>query len=322
MRRHLLPIGCLFVATSAAAAPSPLSGEAIRETVSGATVEIDTPLGTKLPIRYSDDGRMAAEAPGLAFVLGSPADSGRWWIAGDRLCHKWTRWFDGDVQCLRLGRDGARYVWQRDDGKTGTATVAMRSVAPPPYALGQQPRIDRPEPGSPSAAAPVAGQAPRGETAKIARLPEPAPQNSVRREPSHQRPPVENKPAEVGASPSLEAASASAAPKAVAPPIRRATEQPPNLAAQTAPPPAPSFRVAGVDLHDVLNVRDGPSADHPPVGAIPPRGQGVKIVGPCLSEWCPIDHRGIRGWVNSTYLIEETLALGSARESLGRSRLQ
>ena len=78
--------------------------------------------------------------------------------------------------------------------------------------------------------------------------------------------------------------------------------------------PAQTFRVAGVALDDVLNVRDGPSADYRATGAILPDAVGVRIVGRCQAEWCPIVHGGVTGWVNSIYLIEDTTVRGSERQ--------
>lgn len=67
----------------------------------------------------------------------------------------------------------------------------------------------------------------------------------------------------------------------------------------------PTFMVAGVDEDDVLYVRDGPSMDHASIGALPPQAQGVKILGSCEQEWCPVAHNGIKGWVNTYYLVAE-----------------
>src|SRR6476660_2584825 len=129
MLRHLVAMSWVLFATSAAAEPSALSGDAIRETFAGAIVEVDTPLGVKLPIQYFEDGRLSGEARGLAYILGAPTDTGKWWVSssGDRLCHKWSKWFDGVLQCLRLSRDGSRILWRRDDGETGTAVVSTPS---------------------------------------------------------------------------------------------------------------------------------------------------------------------------------------------------
>lgn len=66
--------------------------------------------------------------------------------------------------------------------------------------------------------------------------------------------------------------------------------------------------VANVARHDVLNVRQGPSADDTIVGGIAPNGRNVVVIGRCLDQWCPIRHRDLAGWVNSRYLAGESLA--------------
>ncbi len=55
------------------------------------------------------------------------------------------------------------------------------------------------------------------------------------------------------------------------------------LAGKTA-----SYQVIYVASDDVLYVRSGPSANLPSVGTIPPNGRGVRIVGACKGNWCPI----------------------------------
>src|SRR5207248_8445476 len=55
MLKRFIAAACLCAATVAEADPGPLSGQEITGLVAGATVEIDTPLGTKLPIRYTVD---------------------------------------------------------------------------------------------------------------------------------------------------------------------------------------------------------------------------------------------------------------------------
>ena len=45
---------CLVcLAATTGAEPGSLSGQEIRDLFAGATVEINTPLGTRLPVRYS-----------------------------------------------------------------------------------------------------------------------------------------------------------------------------------------------------------------------------------------------------------------------------
>lgn len=63
-----------------------------------------------------------------------------------------------------------------------------------------------------------------------------------------------------------------------------------------------TYRVVGVAANDALNIRSGPSADQQILSRIPPNGRGIRIVGACAGQWCQIDFRGARGWVNKTYL--------------------
>jgi uncharacterized protein YraI len=73
-----------------------------------------------------------------------------------------------------------------------------------------------------------------------------------------------------------------------------------------------TFRVVDVDDGDVLNIRAGPSAGYPIVGAIPPGGGGVRLVGHCQG-WCPVSYNGTSGWVNGRYLAPEPAAAALAR---------
>ena len=75
----------------------------------------------------------------------------------------------------------------------------------------------------------------------------------------------------------------------------------------------PTYQVANVEEDDVLNIRNGPSEYHVAVGAIPPSGRGVRIVGTCKAEWCPITHGSARGWVNRYYLSQEAIPAETAR---------
>jgi hypothetical protein len=288
----------MLAATEAHAGASALSGDEIKETVAGAVVAVDTPLGATLPIHYGNDGRMSAEAGALTYLLGSATDSGTWWISANRLCQKWRRWFDGAVHCLRLSQDGTRVFWRREDGETGTASILARperSVPEPQNrrqleARASNAQILLPPSLSPPAAATassfVSPQDPGHGGMDLADE-APAPQR-----PLLPRPP--------------EVSRADADTKATVATKTAPVKRPTALAATTPPPPVgravPSFRVAGVDEDDVLNVRNGPSAEHGVIGSILPDAAGIKIVGPCVSAWCPIQHGGITGWVNSAYL--------------------
>ena len=127
MLRPFLVITLLSGATAAFAEPVPLGGDSLKA-LSGSLVELDTPLGTKLPIQFGSDGLVSAEAGDLAPILGSKKDRGRWWVEGDRLCSKWFRWFDAEVRCITVSRDGSRLYWKKDDGETGTATWRTRWI--------------------------------------------------------------------------------------------------------------------------------------------------------------------------------------------------
>jgi hypothetical protein len=120
--RPFLVLGLLSAATGAYADPQPLTGDVLKS-LSGSLVEIDTPLGTKLPVRFGSDGLVSAEAGDLAPILGSAKDRGRWWVDGEKLCTKWFRWFDSEVRCITVAKDGTRLYWRKDDGETGTATL-------------------------------------------------------------------------------------------------------------------------------------------------------------------------------------------------------
>jgi len=126
--RPFIVIGLLSGGTGALAEPVALVDDALKTTISGSTVELDTPLGTKLPIRFGTDGLVAAEAGDLAPILGSAKDRGRWWVEGEKLCSKWFRWFDAEIRCITVSQDGPRLYWRKDDGETGTATLVERAV--------------------------------------------------------------------------------------------------------------------------------------------------------------------------------------------------
>lgn len=283
----------LLAATEARAGATALSGDEIKQTVAGAVFAVDTPLGSTLPIAYGQDGRMSAEAGPLAYLLGSPTDNGTWWISANRLCQKWRRWFDGAVHCLRLSQDGMRLFWRRDDGETGTASIVARperSVPEPAKHRQLEARASDAQiflPPLPPAPATTS-------SLPSPRVPAPG-ETDVADEAS--APPRSPRPPE----PSRANADVQGAAATKTVPAKR-----PTVMAAAMPPPTaravPSFRVAGVDEDDVLNVRDGPSAEHGVIGSILPDAAGIKIVGPCISAWCPIQHRGITGWVNSLYL--------------------
>lgn len=305
-----------FLATApAAAGPERLTGDAIQSTVAGAIVELDTPLGTIIPVKFSRDGLMAGEAGPLAGYLGAARDRGRWWIDNDRLCMKWFRWFEAEPHCMSLRQEGARIFWQEQSGRSGTARIAGRldeKPAMPTYvAASAMPRLTQapaPQEAESRAKQPAkpSGVEPReSRRAEEARAPAPEPG------PAPAQPAVEPRvtTAETGESPAQPerppvARTRSSASNAAPPlPVR-------SMPRRSAPPERgvrriPSFSVTRVAPDDVLNVRIGPSEYHQRVGALPPDGRGVKIIGTCHGLWCPVRHGRLSGWVNSYYLAAE-----------------
>jgi uncharacterized protein YgiM (DUF1202 family) len=280
MLKVFITAGCLCAANVVSAQTVGLSGQEIRDLIAGAAVEIDTPLGTTLPIHYTADGRLSGQARELASYLGASADTGRWWINSDQLCHKWNRWFDSVPQCLWLRKQGRTIHWLNQDGNSGTAVI---TVSAPVIAAAVEHKMHVAAPQSPPAGADTAE--PRAQA--------PEPQNSAADEP-----PV--------APPSAEAP---------VPQQRTLSSKVPSLRQAGEPnkrPAGPLYMVANVEDDDVLNVRSGPSTDFDIVAELQPGSRGVAITGDCRSQWCPVQHALARGWVNRMYLADDA-AMSSTR---------
>jgi hypothetical protein len=304
MLKPVIGAACLCVALAQAQA-SDLAGQQISSLVAGATIEIDTPVGAKLLLRYARDGKLSGEAPSLAWYLGTASDNGRWWASSDQLCHKWNHWLSSEPQCMRLSKEGRVIRWRSRDGYTGTATVsvpaAIQAVAVLPLAspsptkqiVAPVPRLVRAH-GEAPAEPPVGSDPPSPQVAEETAVqasavpdapPVPAP-TRAQAEPDRGPPP-----------PHQEATRDQAEPKRAA---------------------APMFKVARVRSDDVLNVRSGPSADFDVVGTLPPGSRGIAITSGCRSQWCPVQHQAASGWVNSAYLApEEPMSPSSPHGPLG-----
>lgn len=126
MRQFGLFLGIACCAAGVCSADEALVGDSLRAAVSGKTIHLETPLGA-VPISYSPNGTIRGRADGMAsYVNGSKEDQGRWWIASNRLCQRWEIWLDAATHCYALSREGDVVRWVRDDGRTGTATIAAR----------------------------------------------------------------------------------------------------------------------------------------------------------------------------------------------------
>ena len=127
--RALPPIACgVVLSFSILAAPAradqALSGDALRDTVAGRTMVVDTPVGG-LPIRYQVNGTMTGQSKAIAQFTGTARDSGTWWVSSNKLCQRWDNWLDGKQHCMTIRKDGHTSLqWESNDGRSGTATVS------------------------------------------------------------------------------------------------------------------------------------------------------------------------------------------------------
>ena len=120
---RLITVVCLIVAaTQAARAADTVGGEALRTAIAGKTVHVETPVGT-VPVNFRADGTMSGRSSGLASYAMAAADQGRWWVAGDRLCQQWAKWFGSSTRCFAMQRDGRKLYWS-GSGHSGVATIA------------------------------------------------------------------------------------------------------------------------------------------------------------------------------------------------------
>jgi uncharacterized protein YraI len=329
VRKFVLLLGC-FAASPVAAGETRLMGEAIKTTLSGSVLALDTPVGSTVSVRIGHDGLMSGEAgTALGAVLGASKDRGRWWVANDQVCFKWFRWFDAEPRCATISVDGKRMSWRRDDGDTGTATIVEQNkpdVKPavivadakkpvmPVQKLAEKkgdvlmaansPEADANQAVSAHKSAAAAVPAiitHRTEAVEVA-LHVPAPRPAVRPN-RHETIAVESVKPQFFRSEKVRAAKVQAAK------VEIAKVETPKIVRKP-------FRVAGVNPADVLNIRNGPSPDYQSVGGIPSDSHGITITGPCLNDWCPVKHRTLIGWVNRRYLAEETVAETTAATDL------
>jgi hypothetical protein len=102
-----------------------LTEDQLRQAIADKTVYLNI-SGFELPIRYAANGRMKGSMGITAarFSAGDGSrDSGRWWIAENQLCQRWTSWLDGKTYCYKITREGNIIHWLRSDGAEGTARI-------------------------------------------------------------------------------------------------------------------------------------------------------------------------------------------------------
>jgi len=289
MLKAVIMVTCFVgLTTGAEADRALLSGLEISSLVTGASIEIDTPLGTKVPVRYGHDGELFGRARQLALYLGAMADTGRWWVSSDRLCHKWNRWFNSEPQCLRLQKEGQLIRWWTEHGTSGTALITHPAIDAPPLIQ-----------------ATTKLQILKSETTTTATVALIAPTTQL---------------AADGTTGTWHSSTSAALPAAQQPtpiPTPSAPRAQAKAAAEPKRPADLTYVVANVERDDVLNVRRGPSTEFDVIGELPPGSRGVSITGACRSGWCPVQHRAASGWVNRTYLALDAPVLAHAQPDAG-----
>ena len=119
-------VAVVFMTNAAAGASGKkLVGSELKQALSGKTVYLSTALGVSVPIRYRGNGTMSGRAAAvLVKHVGSKTDRGRWWISGNRVCQRWSKWLNGRSFCFSFRKKGRYVYWRRSDGRTGTATIS------------------------------------------------------------------------------------------------------------------------------------------------------------------------------------------------------
>jgi hypothetical protein len=287
MLKAVITVTCFvgFATAATAAADKPLlSGPEIADLVTGASIEVDTPLGSKMPVHYGQDGELFGRARQLALYLGAKADTGRWWVSSDRLCHKWNRWFNSEPQCIGLQKEGRLIRWWAENGTSGTALITQPAPEPAPLVetVGKPPSPSL----APTTTLALADVAPAA-LATAAGTSDPWPPSTTTGLPAAQH----SRPALVSSTPRPQA---------------KTTAEPQGAA-------EPTYVVANVERDDVLNVRRGPSTEFDVIGGLPPGSRGVSITGACQSGWCPVQQGAASGWVNRSYLALDAPVLARAQ---------
>lgn len=125
MYRLLLSISLLLICSSTATRAAGMTEADIREKIIGRTIYLEAPMGGEFPLNYRTSG--VVDGDGKALGIGKliqPSDTGKWWIADDKLCQQFNTWYKGAKMCFDLTVTGADKVkWVRDNGESGMARI-------------------------------------------------------------------------------------------------------------------------------------------------------------------------------------------------------
>ena len=102
-----------------------LNNTQIITTLRGKRIYLSIPVGGEFPLNYYVDQVIDGDGQttGLGFLF-KQTDSGTWWVEQNKMCQKWSSWYDNKPFCFKLKRiDQNSLYWIRDDGLEGTARI-------------------------------------------------------------------------------------------------------------------------------------------------------------------------------------------------------
>lgn len=101
-----------------------LSSDEIRQHFSGKVFEGTSAAGLRFVVEYSNDGTLSGKADSLA-------DTGTWTVRADTLCRQWRRWYDAEMDCLVVLRDGETLrVYDSKGQAMGSGLPPYKATAP------------------------------------------------------------------------------------------------------------------------------------------------------------------------------------------------
>lgn len=123
----ILLVFCLMTTTASwGQASKTLKNKEIKQLVTDKRVMLSTFYGS-FPLRYRSNRKVFGDGSALGLArFFAPKETGKWWVANNRLCQKWPSWYDGKSLCFTISMLGPQKIrWVRQDGYSGTATVSQ-----------------------------------------------------------------------------------------------------------------------------------------------------------------------------------------------------
>jgi GntR family transcriptional regulator/MocR family aminotransferase len=102
-----------------------LSGDEIRQQLSGATLLTKTVYGAPCTFELKPDGKLL----GVAGQEDEEHDQGRWWIEGDRWFRQWEDWAYGEKLGFYVSIENNMISWINQDGRATDSAEIRRPEA-------------------------------------------------------------------------------------------------------------------------------------------------------------------------------------------------